>query len=350
MMRCALALSICFLGCSMGTATPAGEAPDASAAADAGGRSDAGSVVRADAGVGDAGFDAGGSEDGGPPDGGQGAFVAVGYGGRRVRSLDDGRTWTDDQWLVAQGGDDPYLLRAVAFGGGQFVAVGWRVMTSPDAKTWTDHGTMSQWLGGLSQDQGLWVAAGGYGRRAHSADGVLWMDVPYDGETRAFRTLTYDPISVRWIATGDNGLKMSTGDGLLWDAGAGGAAAGAQSVAAGGGWAVSLDGTNASVSSNGGESWAMGGAAAASNVTWIASSFVAVGSGEALTSLDGAQWTSHPVQGVRGAIACHDTTCVIVGDSAAWRSTDIGQTWQPATASSASTQWITAVTWGPLGP
>jgi hypothetical protein len=350
MSRPALALFVCFLGCSMGTATPAGETPDASMPSDAGGQGDAGSPVRADAGDAGADVDAGGSPDGGSSDGGLGVFVAVGYGGRRVRSVDDGRTWIDDQWLVAQGGDDLYLLRAVAFGGGQFVAVGWRVMTSPDAKTWTDHGTMSQWLGGLSQDQGRWVAAGGYGRRAHSADGVAWTDVPYDGETRAFRTLTYDPVSARWIATGDNALKMSTADGLLWDAGTGGASAGAQSVAAGGGWAVSLDGANASVSSNGGETWAMGGAAAASNVTWSAGSFVAVGSGEVLTSPDGAVWTAHPVQGVRGAVVCHGTTCVIVGDSAAWRSTDTGQTWQPATASPASTQWITAVTWGPSGP
>ena len=70
----------------------------------------------------DAGFDSGPSPADGP-----GVFVAVGAGGRRIRSLDDGATWVDDMSLVANGGDDTTLLRTVAWGNHQFVAIGYRV-------------------------------------------------------------------------------------------------------------------------------------------------------------------------------------------------------------------------------
>jgi len=173
-------------------------------------------------------------------DAGSGVFVAVGYGGRTLRSLDDGLSWVDDQWLVPQGGDDVYLLRAVAYGAGQFVAVGWRVMTSPDGKTWADAGVMSQWLGGIAYAQNAWVAAGGYGRRSHSADGVQWTDAPYDGRTQAYRALTYDDASARWIAVGDQGVRESTSDGVTWLPATGDAGTGLGAVAAGEvGWSPS---------------------------------------------------------------------------------------------------------------
>lgn len=65
-------------------------------------------------------------------------IVAVGYGGLRVVSRDGGKTWTNRQVLAPQGGDDENLLRVVRWVDGQFVAVGWKVMTSPDGITWTE--------------------------------------------------------------------------------------------------------------------------------------------------------------------------------------------------------------------
>ena len=62
---------------------------------------------------------------------------------------------------------------------------------------------LSQWLGGLSYAKSQWVAAGGYGRRTHSADGVTWTDIAGDGITNAFRSSTYDPVNQRWVAVGE---------------------------------------------------------------------------------------------------------------------------------------------------
>jgi len=93
-----------------------------------------------DAGVPDAGpFDAGvfdaGVPDAGPVDAGvagRPVFVAVGYAGVRRSSTDLGLTWSAPQILGADG-DNEFLLRAVTFGNGLFVSVGWKVLTSPTA-------------------------------------------------------------------------------------------------------------------------------------------------------------------------------------------------------------------------
>jgi hypothetical protein len=309
-----------------GSASDGGMA-DASAA-DGGSQADSGTI--ADSGV----------------DGGLGLFVAVGYGGRTLRSIDDGQSWIDDQWLVPQGGDDVYLLRSVAFGAGQFVAVGWRVMTSPDGRSWTDAGVMNQWLGGLFYAKDLWVAAGGYGRRTRSADGVSWNDVPFDGITNAFRGLAYDDVSARWVAVGDQAVRMSTADGIVWDAGQGDAGTALGVAAAGGGKIVAIGNGNVAVSENGGGSWSLTANLSSSDIAYAGGQFVIVGPGHVYTSADGSQWSDHPVSGIDGAIACHLTTCVVVGSNAAWRSPDLGQTWAPVTASAASSQAITHVAWG----
>jgi hypothetical protein len=91
--------------------------------------------------------------------------VAVGYSGRRIRSTDLGLTWTDDQTLENNGGDDPDLFRAVPFGNDVFVAAGWKIFTSPDGKTWQEHtsNAASQWLAVSGSPQGLESAS----TRAH---------------------------------------------------------------------------------------------------------------------------------------------------------------------------------------
>lgn len=73
--------------------------------------------------------------------------IAVGYGGMRVRSLDDGQTWQDYVQLAPGGGDDMELLRGAAWGEGRFVAVGWRIFSSPDGEQWTvvDAGFGTPW-------------------------------------------------------------------------------------------------------------------------------------------------------------------------------------------------------------
>jgi len=119
------------------------------------------------------------------------AFVAVGYAGRRVRSLDLGTTWTDDQTLGG-GGDDQYLLRAVTFGNGVFVAAGYKILTSPNGKDWQEQtNPQNQWLGGLVFQNDSFVAVGGYGYSARSSDGVAWTVTGTVGENQAARSLAF---------------------------------------------------------------------------------------------------------------------------------------------------------------
>ena len=71
---------------------------------------DAGSQISDDAFSSGTGGSAGGTKSDASEADPPGIFVAVGYGGRTVRSIDDGATWIDDDSIVAQGGDDKNLL------------------------------------------------------------------------------------------------------------------------------------------------------------------------------------------------------------------------------------------------
>jgi hypothetical protein len=279
--------------------------------------------------------------------GAMGAFVAVGYGGRRVRSA-DGTKWTDDQAWEMNGGDDDKLLRAVAFGEGKFVAVGWRATTSSDGVSWADGGLYTQWFGGLAWAKGLWVGAGGYGLRAASQDGVTWQIIS-NNDTRAHRALAYDAVNARWVAVGDQGLLVSTFDGGAWADGASDAGAlGFGGVCSGAGITVAFSGQTLIVSHNGGLSWGPPAQVPAGldNCAYGAQQFVAVGSGHAFTSIDGIQWNDHPVGGLGGGLACHGTVCVALSDQRAFRSADDGETWSPVGLDGGTAQWIQAITWG----
>jgi hypothetical protein len=146
-------------------------------------------------------------------------FVAVGYAGRRIRSVDLGKTWIDDQKLGG-GGDDQYLLRGVEFGNGRFVAVGWKILTSPDGKTWIEQkNPQNQWLQGIKWGNGIFAATGGYGYAAYSRDGVSWMN----GKARAdeaARSLAFG--MGKFVTATDNGNWWSSTDGINWTRGEGG--------------------------------------------------------------------------------------------------------------------------------
>jgi hypothetical protein len=155
--------------------------------------------------------------DSGPATGG--VFVAVGYAGRRVRSRDLGVTWEDDQTLGG-GGDDEYLLRGVTHGRGVFVAVGWKILTSPDGKAWTERSNPSrQWLGGVGYGNDRFAAVGGYGYSATSADGIAWIRASSRG-TEAARSLAVG--GGKFIGATDPGNWWSSTDGQAWQRGEGG--------------------------------------------------------------------------------------------------------------------------------
>src|SRR4051812_7673382 len=78
---------------------------------------------------------------------GDGLYVAVGYGGRRMTSR-DGKTWENVQQWVDEGKDDSNNLMSIAFGKGKFVCVGgggWtketqagHILVSTDGKEWRE--------------------------------------------------------------------------------------------------------------------------------------------------------------------------------------------------------------------
>lgn len=305
---------------------------------------DAGTDAGLDAGT-DAGTDAG--IDAGIDAGSTGAFVAVGYGGRRVRSA-DGTAWTDDQAWEQNGGDDFLLLRAVAYGDGKFDAVGWSQTTSTDGVSWVDGGQYNQWFGGLAWAKGFWVAAGGYGRRSWSLDGLNWTHV-MNTDTRAHRALAYDAKNERWIAVGDQGLLVSTFDGGAWDDGNSDAGTlGFGGVCSGAGITVAFSGQTLFVSRNGGLDWEgpIAVSAGLDNCAYGAHQFVAIGSGHAFTSDGGGAWSDHSVPGLAGGLACHGALCVSLSNSHAFRSADDGETWTPVPLDGGTAQWIQAITWG----
>ncbi len=177
-------------------------------------------------GLGDAGSDAGsgaGSDAGlGGHDAGSPVLVLVGYGARRVRSL-DGLTWTDLQQLTPTGGDDENLFRGVTFGGGLFVAVGGSshgfTMTSRDGITWeNENRAAGAWIGNVGYLQGQFVAAGGNGLRIRSTDSAkTWKDAA------GYQDIHYRDLVVGLnmaVAVGHTyagvGAICTTSDGTTW--------------------------------------------------------------------------------------------------------------------------------------
>ncbi len=159
------------------------------------------------------GASAGGSGGSGLP-AGLPVFVAVGYAGRRIRSIDLGLSWTDDQTLGG-GGDDEFLLRAVGFGNGVFVALGYKILSSKDGKSWVaQQNPQNQWLGGVQFDGTRFVATGGYGYSAYSSDGQVWSvggDIP---NNEASRSLAFG--DKQFVTATDPGNWYASSDGSSW--------------------------------------------------------------------------------------------------------------------------------------
>lgn len=144
-------------------------------------------------------------------------LFAVGYGGIRVRSLDGGHTWQDLVQLGSNGGDDQNLLRGAAWGAGRFVAVGWRIFSSPDAMDWTEHDNpINTWYGGVAHGNDRFVALGGGGLCARSDDGLVWeacTDATPDGFIHVRSVVFHE--GEFWIADDQGNTRTST-DGDDW--------------------------------------------------------------------------------------------------------------------------------------
>ena len=283
-----------------------------------------------------------------------GVFVAVGYGGRRVRSTDDGQTWVDDAVLEANGGDDDKLLRTVVSGPSGFVALGWRSMTSPDGKTWTDHGAnIGQWLGAAVYGKGQFAAVGGYGLRAVSADGVTWNNHSIDTiASHAADGLAFgDVMGGRFVAANDSGMRSFSTDAVTWTYAAGATGTKTSHLAFGNGVFLGVDGAAVVTSSDGGATWTDATAlpVAADGLAFNGVEFAAVADGHLFTSSDGAIWADQGVSGLQGgALAYGHGTYVLVNGSARRRSID-GAHWDPPFDDGGNA--LSWVTYGPVaGP
>lgn len=283
-----------------------------------------------------------------------GTFVAVGYGGRRIRSVDDGKTWIDDQSLEPDGGgDDQDLLRTVTFGNGVFFAAGWQTLTSPDGKIW---GPVTNphlnWFGALAYASSMWVGVGGYGMRVTSPDGVKWTDHSIDttaSHPHGCLTVATEPTTA-FVACNDLGQRSYAPDGATWKYGAGATDVMSSQVTFGNGVVVGTDGTTMVASHDAGATWtkvatldvAGGGMVfAQGHFTILATDFV-------YTSKDGSAWTKNPATGIHaGSLAFGDGTYVAIVDGHKFFRSADGFAWDaPVNDTSA----INSLEWVSFGP
>jgi hypothetical protein len=278
-----------------------------------------------------------------------GIFVAVGYGGRRMRSIDDGRTWSDDQSLEPNGGDDMDLLRTVTFGAGKFIAAGWQTFASPDGRTWsTLPATHQNWFGALAFADPLWVAVGGYGMRLTSSDAVTWMDHSIDttaAHAHGCLVFTQAPVR-RFVACNDNGARSYSSDGAMWVYASGALDVRSSQLATGAGVVVGIDGAEVALSRDAGQTWrhtatldSTGG-----GLVFAQGHFSYLATDAVYTSTDGSTWERHVATGVRpSSLAYGHGTYVAVGAHQWHRSPD-GIVWPPPTQDTSQTnafEWVT---------
>jgi hypothetical protein len=306
------------------TTAPEANAPDASAAMDASG----------------------------PQGEARGVFVAVGYGGRRVRSTDDGVTWTDDVSLVPRGGDDDNLLRTIVYGDGKFVALGYRAVVSVDGKSWlAPTAPFGQWIGAATWDTSKgFVAVGGYGLHATSRDGRTWSDHAFDTVASHCK----HGIALgggRFVSVNDDGARATSADGITWTRSQG--AAGAvktTSVAFGNGVFVAVGDTSAVRSTDGGLTFSApaGLPSAASGIVFAQGHFTALSSGRVFTSPDGATWTTKASAEVRrGTVAYGHGAYVSIAEGGGIQRSSDGVVWSaPNTLPGANP--LEAIAFGPL--
>jgi hypothetical protein len=288
-----------------------------------------------------------------PADEPAGTFVAVGYQGRRIRSIDDGRSWTDDTSLEVDASSDLQLLRTVIWANGQFMAYGWRVMSSPDGKTWQDFGAnaIDQWVGSVVYAQGLFVGVGGYGLRVSSPDGLTWQGHDLDTVPSATAdALVYDPDgNGSFVSANSNGQRSISTDGQTWTYSTGAAATPTTDLAVGNGVVVGTNATGVVVSDDGGVTWndAAQLGVPAQLLIFAQGHFTVIGAAHVFTSTDGRSWSDHSVAGLHGAaIAFGHGTYVLLTDDGFRHSTD-GIGWG-APLASPSTATLVGLTFGSI--
>jgi hypothetical protein len=106
---------------------------------------------------------------------GNGLYVAVGNNAT-ITTSPDGTQWTRRDSGIDLSAEGTLGLRGVAYGGGQFVAVGFGiVVTSPDGVNWTVRpGATTARLRSVTYGNGRFVAVGIQGAAVASTNGITW--------------------------------------------------------------------------------------------------------------------------------------------------------------------------------
>lgn len=192
-----------------------------------------------------------------------GDLTGVAYGkGLFVAIRDDGILTSSDgvTWILRNSETN---LRAVTYGNGKFVAVGYnqKILYSPDGKTWatatnSDAPEDYENLYGVTYGSSGFVAGGTNGKVLTSADGISWVSTPiifdYFGTPTTFSDL------IKAVTYGDGQyLALSAGTILT--------------SVDGSAWSVDLNGVNANIN----------------DLVYANSRFVAVGDSGLFTSADG---------------------------------------------------------------
>ena len=169
---------------------------------------------------------------------GNGMYVAVGYEGTVIKSL-DAVAWTaptnyvpTDNWLYG-----------VAYGNGLFVGVGesaW-IVTSPDGDNWTStntHATLAS-LTAVAFGTGRFVAIGQRGIIITSTDGSHWT-VADSGTIADLDAITW--ANGQFVITGDSDqTSLTSTDGITWTLGGNGLDGATLGVTGGNGLFVAVD-------------------------------------------------------------------------------------------------------------
>jgi len=159
---------------------------------------------------------------------GLGRWVVVGDAGTLVAYSDNGNTWSAATTL----GGMTAPVRAVAYGGGKWVAIGHGhgqgIAYSSNGKDW-DQATSKGGLGNFGlgvaygkdgNNNGRWVAAGATAIFAFSANGVDWESAATKGNISGYASgVAYGKDASgagRWVGGGQGGLIAYSPDGSNW--------------------------------------------------------------------------------------------------------------------------------------
>ncbi len=223
---------------------------------------------------------------------GGGLFVAVGQGYGYYPAI-----WTSVdgvQWSPISDGPRNEL-ESVAYGNGQFVAVGDEgdIYTSPDGAFWIGrNSTVSSRLLGVTFGNNRYVVVGTRGRILSSPNGITWTKET-SGTPDRLESVTFgDGV---FVAVGENGTILSSLNGTSWAKQSGGSTRDLDGMTVGDGLLVVAGKAGTILTSSNGIDFiaqATGTTNDLHGVAWANGLFVAVGESEIiLTSPNAMQWT-----------------------------------------------------------